>query len=130
MVLVVTLYQCSGSVTVWYGSGFADPYLWLTDPDPDPNPVFFRQSPSSRHQKLQEVQNLTDATDPEHVLSTDVGSPFKRSVELAPSSLSFFRDLNRFGVRAVEDAPMLAGLSNKYSQSQSAYVAVEVASAI
>jgi hypothetical protein len=21
-------------VAFWYGSGFADPYLWLTDPDP------------------------------------------------------------------------------------------------
>jgi hypothetical protein len=25
--------QCCGSVTFWYGSGSADPYLWLTDPD-------------------------------------------------------------------------------------------------
>ncbi len=30
--------QCSGSVTFWYGSGFSDPYLWLTDPDEDPDP--------------------------------------------------------------------------------------------
>ncbi len=28
--------QCCGSMTFWYGSGsgFADPYHWLTDPDP------------------------------------------------------------------------------------------------
>ncbi len=26
--------QCSGSVTFWYGSGSADPYFWLADPDP------------------------------------------------------------------------------------------------
>ncbi len=29
-------FQCSGSVTYWYGSGSSDPYLWLTDPPPDP----------------------------------------------------------------------------------------------
>jgi hypothetical protein len=31
-------FQSSGSgfVTFWYGSGSADPYLWLTEPDPDP----------------------------------------------------------------------------------------------
>jgi hypothetical protein len=28
--------QCPGSVTFWYGFGSADPYHWLTDPDPDP----------------------------------------------------------------------------------------------
>jgi hypothetical protein len=38
--------HCSGSVTVWYGSGSSDPYLWLTDPDPalfvrDANKSFF-----------------------------------------------------------------------------------------
>ncbi len=29
--------QCSGSMTFWCGSGsgFADPSIWLTDPDPD-----------------------------------------------------------------------------------------------
>ncbi len=26
--------QCCGCVTVWFGSGSADPYHWLTDPDP------------------------------------------------------------------------------------------------
>jgi hypothetical protein len=25
-------------VTFWYGSGSADPYLWLTDPDSDQTP--------------------------------------------------------------------------------------------
>ncbi len=32
--------QCCGSVTFWYGSGsvYANPYLWLTDPDSDPTP--------------------------------------------------------------------------------------------
>jgi hypothetical protein len=33
--------QCCGSVTFWYGSGSADPYLCLTDPDPDPT-IFVR----------------------------------------------------------------------------------------
>jgi hypothetical protein len=28
------LKQCSGSVTFWYGSGSADPYHGLTNPDP------------------------------------------------------------------------------------------------
>ncbi len=28
--------QCCGSVIFWYGSGFSDPYLCLTDPDADP----------------------------------------------------------------------------------------------
>jgi hypothetical protein len=28
--------QCWGSVTFWCGSGSADPYLWLMDPDPYP----------------------------------------------------------------------------------------------
>ncbi len=28
--------QCCECVTFWYGSGSADPYQWLTDPDPDP----------------------------------------------------------------------------------------------
>jgi hypothetical protein len=32
--------QCWGSVTFWCGSGSADPYLWLKDPDPDPTPFF------------------------------------------------------------------------------------------
>ncbi len=35
---------CCGSVTFWYESGSADPYLWLTDPDsaPDPASVTFK----------------------------------------------------------------------------------------
>jgi hypothetical protein len=35
--------QCWGSVTFWYGleSGSADPYLWLMDPDPAPDPTTF-----------------------------------------------------------------------------------------
>jgi hypothetical protein len=49
----VCTYQCSGSMNVWFGSGTADPCLWLTnpdsdldsDPDPqldaDPDPYFF-----------------------------------------------------------------------------------------
>ncbi len=28
--------QCCGYMKVWCGSGSADPYLWLMDPDPDP----------------------------------------------------------------------------------------------
>jgi len=27
--------QCSGSITFLYGSGYSDPYLFLTDSDPD-----------------------------------------------------------------------------------------------
>jgi hypothetical protein len=34
-------WQCSEYVTVWYGSGFSDPNLWLTDPDADPDPALF-----------------------------------------------------------------------------------------
>jgi hypothetical protein len=30
--------QCCGSVTFRYGSGSADPHLWLTDPDSDQTP--------------------------------------------------------------------------------------------
>ncbi len=29
--------QCWGSMTFWYGSGSADSYLWLMDPDPTPD---------------------------------------------------------------------------------------------
>jgi hypothetical protein len=29
--------QCNGSVTFWYGSGSADPHLWLRDTAPDPS---------------------------------------------------------------------------------------------
>jgi hypothetical protein len=36
-----TFSQCCGSVTCWYGSGSADPYLKLTDPAPDPT-IFVR----------------------------------------------------------------------------------------
>ncbi len=30
--------QCCGSMTIWCGSGSADPCLWLMDPDADPDP--------------------------------------------------------------------------------------------
>jgi hypothetical protein len=33
--------QCCGSVTYWYGSGPANPCLWLTDPDPALDPAIF-----------------------------------------------------------------------------------------
>ncbi len=33
--------QCCGSVTFWCGSGSADPYHLLTDPDSDPDPANF-----------------------------------------------------------------------------------------
>jgi hypothetical protein len=33
--------QCWGSVTFCCGSGSVDPYLWLTDPDPTPDPTPF-----------------------------------------------------------------------------------------
>jgi hypothetical protein len=33
-VLAESVNQCCGSVTFWYGSGSADPCLWLMDPDP------------------------------------------------------------------------------------------------
>ncbi len=29
--------QCCGSMKFWYGSGSADPYLWIMDPDSDPD---------------------------------------------------------------------------------------------
>ncbi len=32
--------QCCGSVKFWYGTGPADPYLWLTDPDSDLTPYY------------------------------------------------------------------------------------------
>ncbi len=32
-------------MTFWYWSGYADPYLWLTDPDPDPG-IFVRDFPT------------------------------------------------------------------------------------
>jgi len=32
---------CWGSVKFWCGFGSVDPYLWLTDPDPTPDPTFF-----------------------------------------------------------------------------------------
>ncbi len=46
MLLLATLsymfpfHQCCGSIKFWYGSGSADPYLWLMDPasDPDADP--------------------------------------------------------------------------------------------
>jgi hypothetical protein len=45
--LEVPTYQCWGCVTFWCGSGSADPYLWLTDPDldqtPDPLNTFTRE---------------------------------------------------------------------------------------
>ncbi len=34
-------YQCCGSMTFWCGSGSGDPCLWLTDPDPTPDPTSF-----------------------------------------------------------------------------------------
>ncbi len=33
--------QCCGSMTFWYGSGYADPCLWLMDPDPAQDPAIF-----------------------------------------------------------------------------------------
>ncbi len=36
----ITTIQCS--VIFWYGSGSWDPYLWLTDPDPVPDPWPYR----------------------------------------------------------------------------------------
>jgi hypothetical protein len=37
------LWQCSGSVTFWYGFGSADPYHLFTNPglDPDPDPALY-----------------------------------------------------------------------------------------
>ena len=37
----LNVYQCCGSMTFWYGSGSADPCLWLMDPESDPNPAIF-----------------------------------------------------------------------------------------
>jgi hypothetical protein len=47
--LLVTILPCSGSVTFCYGSGSADPYLWLMDLAPDPA---FCQWASKRQQKV------------------------------------------------------------------------------
>ncbi len=33
--------QCFGSMTLWYGSGCADPHFWITDPDSTPDPSLF-----------------------------------------------------------------------------------------
>ncbi len=33
--------QCCGSMKFWYGFGSADPYIWLIDPDVDPDPAIF-----------------------------------------------------------------------------------------
>jgi hypothetical protein len=33
--------DCWGSVTFWCGSGSADRYIWLMDPDPTPDPTPF-----------------------------------------------------------------------------------------
>ncbi len=33
--------QCSGTVTFWYGFGSSDPYLWLMDQNPAPDPALF-----------------------------------------------------------------------------------------
>ncbi len=41
MVPSYRLVQCCGSVTYWYGSRFADPYHWFTNPDSDPDPAPF-----------------------------------------------------------------------------------------
>jgi hypothetical protein len=32
----IELTQCSGSMTIWYGSGSADLKHWIPDPDPAP----------------------------------------------------------------------------------------------
>ncbi len=44
--------QCCGSMTFWGRSGFADPCLWLMDPDPGSGPCYFRHWPSRCQQKL------------------------------------------------------------------------------
>jgi hypothetical protein len=80
--------QCCGSVTFWYGSGFADPCLWPMDPDPDIFVldlliafwryiyiIFLRQNVIKKSQglflldegriRIQEAQQSTDP-DPQH----------------------------------------------------------------
>ncbi len=59
-------YQCSGSMTFWcgYESGFADPCLWLIDPDPDADPAIFLHLPSRRQQKI----NLKKVFSPSYFL--------------------------------------------------------------
>jgi len=51
--------QCWGSVTFWYGSGSPDPYLWLTDPDADPEvPNAYRHAdPTDRIQIRMRIRN-------------------------------------------------------------------------
>ncbi len=36
--------KCCGSVTFWYGSGSADPYNWVTNPDSDLAPILLFSS--------------------------------------------------------------------------------------
>ncbi len=40
-IFFILLVQRWGSVTFWCGSGSSDPYLWLMDPDPTPDPTPF-----------------------------------------------------------------------------------------
>ncbi len=44
--------QCSGSMTFWWGSGSADPCLWLMDPDSDPDPAIFVIDLQNAYKKL------------------------------------------------------------------------------
>ncbi len=79
--------QRCGSVTFWYGSGYADPYLWLTDPAqaPDTFTSFFKDKKSLQSQKTVGIkvfltifaawQKYTDS-DPYLVLmNADTGGP-------------------------------------------------------
>ncbi len=45
-------YQCSGSVIFLYGSGSADPYHWIMDPDPESESCSFLHRPSRCQHKL------------------------------------------------------------------------------
>ncbi len=40
---ILLFFQCCGFMTFWCGSGYADPCLWLMEPDPesDPDPAIF-----------------------------------------------------------------------------------------
>jgi hypothetical protein len=46
------MYQCCGSMTSWGGSGYADPCLWLMDPDPGSGSCYSRHWPSRCQQKI------------------------------------------------------------------------------
>ncbi len=50
--------QCCGSMKFWYGSGSADPYLWIMDSDPDPTIFVSDLQDVNRKRKKKKDQKL------------------------------------------------------------------------